>query len=285
MKSIANLAHLLSSHPLTRGARWKAWMRFGSWQIRSRLQHELILPWIEGQRLVLRRGMTGGTGNIYTGLHEFCDMMLLLHFLREGDLFLDVGANVGSFTVLASGVRKATTWAFEPDPTTIRGLRRNIEINGIQDRVIVHELALGRSNGLIPFTVGLDTMNRLARSDEVSIRKVSVRKLDCLIGARQPIMVKIDVEGLEESVVQGARELISGTSIKIIEVETVVPETEAFLQSAGFGRAYYDPFHRALATHPFAGLASSNAVFVRDWESVCKRLTSAPPIRVLGQSI
>ena len=77
-------------------------------------------PWIGGQRLSIRRGMRGATGNIYVGLHEFADMMLTLNFLREGDLFLDIGANVGSYTVLASGICRAVTWAFEPDPGTVR---------------------------------------------------------------------------------------------------------------------------------------------------------------------
>jgi hypothetical protein len=42
------------------------------------------------------------SGNIYAGLHEFGDMAFVLHFLRAGDLFADVGANIGSYTVLAS---------------------------------------------------------------------------------------------------------------------------------------------------------------------------------------
>jgi hypothetical protein len=100
MGKFANLAQVFSTHPLTRGAPWKAWIRFVVWQIRSRIHDDLIFSWIEGQRLAVRRGMTGATGNIYMGLHEFCEMMLPLHFLREGDLFLDIGSNVGSYTVL-----------------------------------------------------------------------------------------------------------------------------------------------------------------------------------------
>ena len=83
--------------------------RFASGQLRSRHQGESLFRWIGGQRLAFQRGMTGATGNFYVGLHEFADMMLPLHFLREGDLFLDIGANVGSYTVLASGVCRAKT--------------------------------------------------------------------------------------------------------------------------------------------------------------------------------
>src|SRR5262245_33485687 len=110
---------LILSHPLVRGARAKALVRIASWQLRSRLQREVVVPWIADKKLVVRRGMTGATGNVYVGLHEFTDMMFLLHFLRAGDLFLDIGANVGTYTVLASGVSKASTRAFEPDPVAL----------------------------------------------------------------------------------------------------------------------------------------------------------------------
>ena len=81
-------------------------------------------------------------------------MMFLLHFLKSDDLFLDIGANVGTYTVLASGVCKAKTWAFEPDPETVLSLKRNIEINNLQELVTVHELALGAAEREVAFTVG-----------------------------------------------------------------------------------------------------------------------------------
>src|SRR5208337_4267417 len=137
MAALIDMNHFFSTHPLTRGAPMQAWARFIWWQLRSRFQEETIVPWIAGQRLAVRRHMTRATGNIYAGLHEFVDMMLALHFLREGELFLDIGANVGSYTVIGSGVCGAKTWAFEPDPDTVRALKRNIEINGLDSLVTV----------------------------------------------------------------------------------------------------------------------------------------------------
>jgi FkbM family methyltransferase len=211
-------------------------------------------------------------------------MMLPLHFLREGDLFLDIGSNIGSYTVLASGVRRAKTWAFEPDPETVRALRRNVELNGIQDRVTIHELALGDTDGEVSFTRGLDTINHVAIKGETNVRTVSTRRLDTLIGANRPLMIKMDVEGFEEPVVRGAKGLLADDSLKLIELETLTDEIEATFIRHGFVRAYYDPFHRALSES--AGtLSPSNAVFVRDWEFVATRLASAPPVNVLGKSI
>lgn len=261
-----------------------AWARFLSWQVRSRLRDEIIVPWIGGQRLAVRRGMTGATGNVYAGLHEFADMMLVLHVVQPGDLFLDIGANVGSYTVLAAGVRGATTWAFEPDADTVRALRRNIDLNGLGSRVIVHQMALGERDGAVPFTYGMDTMNRVAGDGDTNVRTVPVRRLDGLIGSARPLLVKMDVEGYEPSVVRGAQGLLAQNDLKVIALETLTEEIAASLNSQGFQRAYYDPFHRALSTAPI-GPPASNAVFVRDWDCVVGRLRAAPAISLLGKSI
>jgi FkbM family methyltransferase len=218
------------------------------------------------------------------GLHEFCDMMLPLHFLKEGDLFLDIGSNVGSYTVLASGVRKATTWAFDPDPEAIRALKRNVEINGLQHRVVVYQLALGDTNGEVSFTRGLGPMNRVATDREIGIRSVCVRRLDSLVGANRPLMIKMDVEGFEEHVVRGAKDLLSGDSLQVIELETVTAEIEATLNHRNFVRGYYDPFRRFLTKQPNK-FGSQNAVFVRDWEFVAARLSAASSVNVLGRLI
>ena len=222
MASLANIAHFFATHPLTRKAPLKAWARFVSWQIRSRMQEEVIVPWIAGQRLAVRRGMAGATGNIYVGLHEFADMMFVLHFLRGGDLFLDIGANVGSYTILASGVCRATTWAFEPDPNTVRSLKRNVAINDLDELVTVYELALGSTEGEVPFTIGQDTGNRVATSiGEKKVRMVNQQRLDALTGgdSQSIMMIKMDVEGYEKEVLRGAEELLANGRLKMIDIE------------------------------------------------------------------
>jgi FkbM family methyltransferase len=284
MATLMDLHRFFSTHPLTHAAPLKAWARFLSWQLRSRLQEELIVPWIAGQRLAVRRGMTGATGNIYVGLHEFADMMLPLHFLREGDLFLDIGANVGSYTVIGSGVCRAATWAFEPDPDTVRHLKRNVAVNGLEGLVTIYERALGGTQSEISFTVGLDTINRVASVGEKNVRMVRQERLDALIGTAKPIMIKIDVEGYEEEVLRGAQDLLAKECLNVVELETVTPAINKMLLNNRFERAYYDPFSRRLE-RKLIGAFSSNSVFVRDWALVNARLMAARKIEVLGQAI
>ena len=132
MQPLDTLSFILR-HPLNRKRPIASLRRLASWQIASRLHDEVVVEWIGGARLAVKRGMTGATGNVYCGLHEFVEMAFLLHMLRPDDVFLDVGANVGSYAVLASKVCRACSIAFEPDPTAAQFLRRNIYLNAIEE--------------------------------------------------------------------------------------------------------------------------------------------------------
>jgi len=284
VSGLADLDRYFSNHPLTHGAPLGAWARFAWWQIRSRLGSEILIDWVGGQRLAVHHGMKGATANIYVGLQEFADMMLPLHFLREGDLFFDIGANVGVYTVLASGVCRANTWAFEPDPGTARHFKRNIELNKLDALVRVHECALGSEQGEIAFTVGLDTVNRIASAEDANVRMTRLERLDTLAGDAAPSMIKIDVEGAEEGVLLGGEAVLANPSLKVIELETVTAGSADILSRSGFEQAYYDPKSRRLDRHPIA-LKSSNSLFVKDWPFVQARLETAKGVKILGQSI
>ena len=284
MGALLRLARLYARHPLTRDARLPAWWRFAAWQVRSRMGGEVIVPWVAGQRLAVRRGMTGATGNIYLGLHEFPNMMLMLHFLRKGDVFLDVGANIGSYTVLAAGACGARTLAFEPDPDTARHLRRNVDINALAERVAVHEIALGDAAGVVRFTTGRDTTNRLADAADPNVRAVRQERLDDVVGDERPSMAKIDVEGAEEQVLQGAERVLACRSLRVVQIETVTRRVADTFASHDFAEVRYDPFTRRLRDAP-AGPTIPNAVFVRDRDAVADRLASAAPVEVLGRVI
>src|SRR5207248_910045 len=67
--------------------------------------------------------------------HEVAEMAFVLHVLRPSDKFIDVGANVGSYTVLAAGAVGSRVFAVEPIPTTFGFLRRNVALNGLGELV------------------------------------------------------------------------------------------------------------------------------------------------------
>jgi FkbM family methyltransferase len=284
LDEVRRIVRFLHSHPLTRDRRVAGLARFCKWQIESRLRSEIIVPWVGDLKLAARRGMTGATGNIYAGLHEFADMAFILHFLRREDLFVDVGANVGSFTLLASGICKARTIAFEPDPETMALLRRNVDVNGLHDYVVLREAALGAEEGEVEFTIGLDTMNHVVDKGEGRTRRVPIRTLDGAVGVNPPIMIKVDVDGYEASVFQGARGVLNASTLKAVITEGQKPNDVAPLLEAGFSQFEYDPFQRRLGAVTDRG-PGSNALFVRDAAFAAARVASSSPFEVLGHTI
>jgi FkbM family methyltransferase len=278
------IAHFLSNHPLTRDHRAAALVRLCRWQIESRLRGEVIIPWIGGIQLAARQGMTGATGNVYAGLHEFVDMAFTLHFLRQDDLFVDVGANIGSYTLLASGVCKARTISFEPDRQTMALLRRNVDLNGLKDKVVLEQAALGAENGEVEFTTGQDTRNHVPKGNGGRTQRVSMRTLDSIAALTPPTMIKIDVEGYEAEVLRGARAVLDAPLLKAVITEGQGPADIAPLLRAGFAQYQYDPFQRSLSLVS-CHKSGNNALFLRDTSFAAARLKSASSFQVLGQTI
>src|ERR1035437_1403596 len=108
MKRLFNILRFITKHPLARRHRIKALFKFFSWQFTQLTSPRLVVqPFIGKTKFWARKGMEAATANIYTGLHEFNEMGFLLHFLQPDDTFVDVGANIGAYSILASGVTGA----------------------------------------------------------------------------------------------------------------------------------------------------------------------------------
>lgn len=283
MASILPTLQFIARHPLSSRRPLSAYWRYARWQVESRLRDEIVFDWVEGSKLVARNGMTGATGNIYCGLHEFVDMAFLLHFLRPEDLFVDVGANIGSYTVLASAVCGAQSISIEPDPDTMRSLKRNVEANSIGSRVRLVEMAVGSEAGMIRFTIGHDTTNRVATDADARVRDVLVQTLDEILQNGNPILIKMDVEGYEPKVVAGAAETLKKPSLLAVITETADERVCSVLKAAGFEIASYDPFARVLTAG--AGHKSTNALFVRDLDLCRSRVRRAARRTILGAEL
>ncbi len=258
----------------------KLWIR---WQIGARiLRMPIVVPFVGESQLVAELGMTGATGNIYTGLHEFVDMAFCLHLLRSGDLFVDVGANVGSYTVLASKVAGANSLALEPVPQTFERLRRNININEINSLVDARCCAIGAISSVIKFSSDCDTTNQVIGDEyKGAWIEVPVVPLDEILQTLKPTLIKIDVEGYEPKVIDGAKETLKSDSLLAVLLETVNPEMESILKGNGFISAYYDPFTRELSTSS-VNHVSNNYLWVKNLDHVIERCQFSPKYQALG---
>jgi FkbM family methyltransferase len=282
----------LLRHPLLRGRPWVGFGRFLWWQALSRFRpgrHRYA--WIGGAKLWLQRGWGGLTGNYYAGLHEFEDMAFLLHLLRPDDRFVDVGANMGSYTVLARGVCRACTVSYEPVPATFRRLQDNLSLNqALDERSRLVNAAVGSAPGTLRMSEGQDAMNHVARPAEAAALEVPVVTLDQDLFA-SPLLLKVDVEGYETEVLRGARRHLANPALRALIVELNglgqryghdEQALHAELLAAGFQPFRYDPFARRLS--PLATPGAHNTLYCRDLAFIQARLTSAPPVTVLGKT-
>jgi FkbM family methyltransferase len=297
MNNLYQTLHFIFNHPATRNKKWKALGRFVQWQMHARIFNvPVVYPFIEGTLLVIKRGMTGATGNIYTGLHEFEEMMFLLHVLRPEDLFCDVGANIGSYTILAAGVARARTFSFEPVPSTFLHLKRNVAINALEDLVELYNCGVGEKTGTLRFTSGGDTVNHVITDQDTKNQgtvEVAIKTLDQVLEGREPWLIKIDVEGFELSVLAGGKKMLEHPGLKAIIIEinglsrrygATEDQIHQFLLSFGFFPFSYDAFKRIL--HPLKQFNSTgNTIYLRDKTLVEERIFHAKKIAVLDQMI
>lgn len=285
MRSARKLVGYALDHPVGRQQALRTIGRIISWQLLGRLRPGPHLrPWIGGATLVVERGMSGATGNLYFGLHEFADMAFALHFLRAGDTMLDIGANAGTYTVLAAKVANADVLAFEPDAEAGQQLDRNIAANGIANRVRIVRAALGAESGTIGFTKGLGAMNHVALSTDEEAQRVAMTTLDEALQDVRPVFAKIDVEGHEQQVLEGATRALKDPALTAILIETVNDRTRDLLVEAGFSRWHYDPVARQVTQSPGA-ISTANHLYLRSPEEVQSRVRTAAPLNLYGWKV
>lgn len=143
---------------------------------------------------------------------------------------IDVGANIGQFALAAAyAFPEADVYSFEPLPTAAAALRRNVA----QKRVTVYETAVGSHEGVATLMVNAhshaSSLLRISpnhtaafpHAKETHSVQVSVTTLDqALLGRdlRAPVLLKIDTQGSEHAVLEGAKSLLPRCEFVLLEV-------------------------------------------------------------------
>ncbi|WP_188780268.1 FkbM family methyltransferase [Marmoricola endophyticus] len=217
LRQVADQSRAVWSHPSNRGARVRAVGRAVRYQVRARVlgRSSVARVGVRG-RVVVRLHDWGSSQALYANPVDHAEMTFWRGFLRPGDLFLDVGANVGIYSLWAAD-RDAEVWAFEPDDEARGRLEENAALSGLA--VAVHPCAVGAGSGTMRITEGLGTSNRMSADDAPGTREVPVRSLDDLVGDREVRGIKVDVEGVERLVVEGAARLLDGARVDVLQLE------------------------------------------------------------------
>jgi FkbM family methyltransferase len=215
---IASASHAflyILRHPANRHRRLAAFRDAFAWQVHKRSSQK---PWpvrLNSEvALLCWHDSTLGSAIAYThGKPDFDELSFLERYLRPGDGFLDVGANIGLYSLFARvhvGSHGRVD-AFEPGRAALDRLRRAVRYNGLEN-VFVHSSAVGVARGQAVFRQDQDQWNRLAprgQSVGVSSSVVDVVTLNDAVREVSYSAAKIDVEGAEWLVLQGAEKLLA----------------------------------------------------------------------------
>jgi FkbM family methyltransferase len=178
---------------------------------------------------------------------------LLEHHGPQG-AFLDVGANVGYFSLLLAHRQPSSrVFAFEPNPAIACHLDESIVRNSLMDRLTLHPLAASDTSGTLSFIVDAENSghSRLSGDGRAGAFEVEMIRLDdwlpAQLGERPLHVVKIDVEGAELRVLRGMKNLLQ-THRPALVVEAYdhhlrefgddLPSMRAFLSGAGYQEAH-----------------------------------------------
>jgi len=178
------------------------------------------------------------------------ELSSLQHFLGRGHVFVDVGANVGVFTVKAAKEigEEGLVIAVEPFLETALRLSQNVRANGFRN-VRVRNLCIGRNTGHAKLHLNKSEPNAFSMlpkdgAESISVLSVSLDDLCRWEGLTRLDYLKIDAEGAEAAILEGGRETISRFR-PIVQVEVT-------LGKSNLGANY----------RRFAALHSPNNVFI-----------------------
>ncbi len=159
----------------------------------------------------------------------------LVAAVEPGMVVCDIGASFGYYTLLMAEKTgpAGLVHAFEPNPRVARLLRQSVAVNGFAPRVAVHALALGAAAGALFLHVdeefqGGGYLDAAAARDGLEAIPVQVRRLDQVLPPDRPVgLLKVDVEGFEDAVMQGAGDLLSQHALQAVLIEFRRPSEQA----------------------------------------------------------
>jgi len=221
----------------------------------NKLFKNVLLPWGVNLKISLAPGEVVGHSVWAMGIYDLIVTEVLWRLIDPGETAIDVGVNIGYMaTIMAKRVgKRGQVWCFEPNPEVYEELSENIknwQATLGWNQIYAQKLALSNYSGKAVLSVPKrnreeaslispkDVMSTQANDDDFKTYTVSLEKLDNVLKTRNKIgLIKIDVEGHELEVLQGAIRLISAQQIRdiIFEDHNGYPSSVSqFLEDNGY---------------------------------------------------
>jgi FkbM family methyltransferase len=213
-------------------------------------------------------------------------MSAWLRNFKPGEVFYDIGANIGMFSLTVAKMhnKQVKVYAFEPSFSTFASLVRNVIANHFGDVIFPYPFALGSVQGLRNFNYTdiaagasvhtLDTVVNQTGSEFIPAfsQQVISYSLDEMVrsfGLASPTHIKIDVDGGESEIIEGMKQILQSSVIKSVMIEITeihqddaqVKEILEIFRNAGFKESMRIA-HGGFKTYPLV----ADVLFTKNWE-------------------
>ena len=288
-------------HPNNREKQLFSLSKFLGWQLYKRITHRhLDIQLLPNVKLRCYPDSQSASAAIYCGLYDYHEMNFLLRYLREEDSFLDIGANIGIYTLLAaSKIKSGSIYSFEALPINYLRLEENIKLNNLT-QVKPLSIAIADSVGSVTIsnntksdsTAFITTNTQDTTAESLQIPSSTLDNLLQNENLNHLTLAKMDIEGAEILALKGATSLLQQQRphVWILELLNGVnhgyrkQDIVKLLQDYGYGLYHYNADINQLQSitleyqrsHNVFAIANSALGFVHSRLSESLLLTSVP---------
>ena len=192
---------------------------------------------INGSKMLLATADSYPPADMVVGRFEPQTTELIKRLVKPGTNIIDIGADVGYYTLLVARLcgPEGKVFAFEPDPTNHSLLTKNVAVNGLENVTITNGAAADQTGYATLYLTSLDTgrhstyQHGLPEKGSVAVQSTTIDQFLSEQGWPEIGLVKIDVEGAEKDVLMGMRQLLEKTG----PLQMIIEFNPALLRSAG----------------------------------------------------
>jgi FkbM family methyltransferase len=180
----------------------------------------------------------------------------------------------------------ASTVSIEPVPETFALLQRNIRVNNVEHLVTANNCAVGKRADELRISIDRGPQNSIVAPDYSGrAAQVPVQPLDALLNGQATALWKVDVEGFELEVLEGARQSIADPALWAVILESDSTSIRRLMQSHGFQLFAYNPRMRELTALNSNQHVTGNHLWIRNPEHTMTRCRQGPKYTILSTSV